>query len=334
MMTTEESPQLLIVSTKVDLATDYVVLQLEKLGANCFRINSEDFPIAAHASFSPIPKPVLHWINSRDQYIDLRKVRSVWFRRHRLPEMPAEMDKAHQDYCLREADWFLKGLVYSLALSDRDVRWMNHPERALSAESKIVQLNVASALGFKVPETLVSNEPVAIREFYARNRGEVIAKPLRLGYFDLGNRQTCVFTTRITEEHLNDDDSLRVAPVIYQGLIKKSYDIRVTIVGSKLFAAAIDSQSIPSAVIDWRRTETAELGHLRHELPSKIETKCLQLMKRLGLSFGALDLILTPQGDYLFLEVNPSGQWVWIEDKLDLPISRSIAEWLWVPTKK
>jgi glutathione synthase/RimK-type ligase-like ATP-grasp enzyme len=334
MMTTEESPQLLIVSTKVDLATDYVVLQLEELGAKFFRINCEDFPLAAHASYTPTPNPVFRWITSDNKSINLRDIRSVWFRRHRLPEMPPEMDRAHQDYCLREADWFIKGLVYSLALCDGDVRWMNHPERASSAESKIVQLGVAGALNFKVPETLVSNEPVAIRDFYACNRGEVVAKPLRLGYFDFGDRKTCVFTTRITEEHLNDDESLSVAPVIYQALINKSYDIRVTIVGTKVFAAAIDSQSIPSAVIDWRRSETEDLGHLRHELPSAIETKCLQLMKTLGLSFGALDLILTPQGEYVFLEVNPSGQWVWIEDKLDLPISRSIAEWLWVPMKK
>lgn len=334
MMTTEESPQLLIVSTKVDIATDYVVLQLEELGAKFFRINSEDFPLDAHASFTPTPNPEFRWSNSKDQYIDLRRVQSVWFRRHRLPQMPAEMDRAHQDYCLRESDWFIKGLVYSLALCNGDVRWTNHPERALSAESKIAQLSIAAGLKFQVPETLVSNDPDKIREFYAHNRGEVVAKPLRLGYFDFGDRQTCVFTTRVTEDHLNDDESLRLAPVIYQALVNKSYDIRLTIVGSKVFAAAIDSQSIPSAVIDWRRSETEDLGHLRHELPSDVETKCLQLMKTLGLSFGALDLILTPQGEYVFLEVNPSGQWVWIEDRLHLPISRSIAEWLWRPIRK
>jgi len=97
-MTTEESPQLLIVSTKVDLATDYVVLQLEELGANFFRINSEDFPLAAHASYTPTPNPILRWITSKDKFVNLRDIRSVWFRRHRLPEMPPEMDRAHQDY--------------------------------------------------------------------------------------------------------------------------------------------------------------------------------------------------------------------------------------------
>ena len=279
MMTTEESPQLLIVSTKIDLATDYVVLRLEEIRAKFFRINSEDLPLEVHASLIPTPDPKFHWISSKDQHIDLRSIRSVWFRRHRLPEMPVEMDRADQDYCLREADWFVKGLVYSLALGSGQVRWMNHPERASSAESKIVQLNVAAALGLNVPETLVSNDPAKIRDFCARNHGEVVAKPLRLGYFDFGHRQTCVFTTRITEEHLKNDESLRIAPVIYQSLIHKSFDIRVTIVGDQVFSAAIDSQSVPSAKIDWRRSETDDLRHLSHELPAAVEAKCLELMK-------------------------------------------------------
>jgi hypothetical protein len=107
----------------------------------------------------------------------------------------------------------------------------------------------------------------------------------------------------------------------------------VTIVGRELFSASIDSQSVPSAIVDWRQSETEDLPHSIHQLPQDIQAKCLAYMDALGLSFGALDLVLTPNNEYVFLEVNSSGQWVWIEDKLNLPISETIADWLWTSVR-
>lgn len=334
-MTTEESPPLLIFSSKVDIATDHVILKLEELGASFYRINSEDFPLGVRSSLALIAHdipPQLSWLDTIDKYVDLNSVRSVWFRRHRLAPMPLEMDKAYQEYCLREVDWFIKGVIYSLDNNKSAVRWMNHPARAQFAESKIYQLSRARTLGFQIPKTLVSNDPVAVRRFWQEREGRVIAKPLRMGYFDFGDRQTCVFTTSIAEEHLRDDEAIQLAPVIYQELVPKAYDIRVTIVGKKVFSAAIDSQSVPSAMIDWRQSETEDLPHSGHQLPPSVEAKCLEYMDKLGLSFGALDLVLTPNNEYIFLEINSAGQWVWIEDKLNLPISKAIAEWLWIQT--
>ncbi|MGI8837488.1 MAG: hypothetical protein ACR2H4_12750 [Pyrinomonadaceae bacterium] len=210
-------------------------------------------------------------------------------------------------------------------------KWMNHPARAQYAESKIYQLSKARTLGFQIPNTLISNDPVAVRRFWHEREGRIIAKPLRMGYFDFGDRQTCVFTSPVAEEHLRDDEGIQLAPVIYQGLIQKACDIRVTIVGKRVFSAAIDSQSIPSADIDWRQSDTEDLPHSVHQLPPSIKAQCLAYMDELGLSFGALDLVLTPQNEYVFLEINSAGQWVWLEDKLDLPISKTIAEWLWTP---
>jgi glutathione synthase/RimK-type ligase-like ATP-grasp enzyme len=331
-MTPDEKPSLLIFSSKVDIATDHVILKLENRGAKFFRINAEDFPMETRANFRPTAGPELQWLGTKGAAIDFSEVKSVWFRRHRLSAMPAEMEKAHQEYALREADWFVKGIIYSLDDPDRGVRWMNHPGRAQFAESKIYQLTVAKRLGLCVPQTLISNDPTAIRHFWKGTDGNAIAKPLRLGYFDFGDRQTCVFTTQVSEADLVEDEPLKVAPVIYQRLIRKAYDIRVTVVGTEIFAAAIDSQSIPSAVVDWRQSQTADLPHSVHKLPDEIRNKCLSYMRALGLSFGAIDLILTPGGEYVFLEINSSGQWVWLEDRLRFPISEAIADWLWQAT--
>lgn len=328
-MTIEASPKVLIVSTKVDIATDHVVLKLRDLGASLYRINTEDLPLLASSSitFSNSHTPSWSWV-SGSKGADLDDIRSIWFRRHRLPLLPPEVAAQDAEYCLRESEWLLKGGLYSKGALARPVEWMSHPAKIQQAESKIYQLSVARSLGLAVPDTLISNDPERVRRFFREKSGEVVAKPLRLGYFDYGNRQTGVFTSRVAPDDLAEDAPLRMAPVIYQELVPKLFDIRVTVVGQKVFAAAIDSQSEPSAALDWRRTDNENLPHYAHDLPALVREACLSYMAALGLNFGALDFVLTPRNEYVFLEVNPNGQWVWIEEKLGFPISEAIATWL------
>jgi glutathione synthase/RimK-type ligase-like ATP-grasp enzyme len=325
-----EAPRILIVSTQVDVATDYVIRSLSHIAAPFFRINTEEFPLGTHSSFYVGRSPnsqTWHWAATSITDTDLKPIRAVWYRRHRLPQMPSNLSEAHTEYCLRESEWFVKGCVLSLGGSP-DVAWMSHPAKVQMAESKIYQLTVAKSVGFTVPDTLVSNQPAKIRGFFQKHGGAIIAKPLRLGYFDYGERQTSVYTNQVEWQHLQDDRELELAPVVFQELLPKRFDIRVTIVGKRVFAVAIHSQEVESARIDWRRTETEDLPHSIHDLPLSIKTKCLEFMHKLGLTYGALDFVLTPTDEYFFLEVNPNGQWVWMEDKLALPISRSIASWL------
>ena len=126
---------------------------------------------------------------------------------------------------------------------------------------------------------------------------------------------------------LANDDALAVAPVIYQRHLEKRCDIRVTIVGESIYAAVIQSQEAKSAKVDWRLADV-ELAHEVHVLPEKMARACRRLMKALNLNFGAVDLVLTPKDEYYFLEINPNGQWLWLEDKLLFPISDRIVEWL------
>ncbi|HEX8459360.1 MAG TPA: hypothetical protein VF656_18855 [Pyrinomonadaceae bacterium] len=328
-MTTELSPEILIVSTKVDLATDHVVNKLRKLGVSLYRINTEDLPLLATSNVTLGSSHPTSWSWATGyKKVNLDTVRSIWFRRHRLPILPGEVATQDVEYSLREAEWFLKGALYSIGDLDYPMKWMSHPAKIQMAESKIHQLSVAQSLGMAVPDTLISNDPQSVRGFFKQKGGEVVAKPLRLGYFDYGDRQTAVFTSRVAENDLSEDASIRIAPVIYQELIPKLFDIRVTVVGRQLFAAAIDSQSDPSAVLDWRRTDNEDLPHYAHDLPAQVHDACLNYMDALGLNFGALDFVLTPRNEYIFLEVNPNGQWVWIEEKLAFPIAEAIATWL------
>ena len=191
----------------------------------------------------------------------------------------------------------------------------------------MLQLQVARSVGLTCPETLIANNPDEIRAFFNRQGGRVVVKPLRLGYFDYGHVQTAAYTSIVSTSNLANDEALKAAPVIYQHHLEKRWDIRVTIVGESIYAAAIHSQETVSARVDWRRTDV-DLKHTEHVLPKEIAKACRRLMKVLNLRFGALDLVLTPDGQYIFLEINPNGQWLWIEDKLGYPITNRIAEWL------
>jgi glutathione synthase/RimK-type ligase-like ATP-grasp enzyme len=105
-------------------------------------------------------------------------------------------------------------------------------------------------------------------------------------------------------------------------------EIRATIVGNRVFAAEIHSQNSPKTRDDWRRYDFDNTPHLPHQLPLDMEQKCVDLVRHLNLNFGAIDLILTPQGEYVFLEINPNGQWGWIEELTGLPICAAIVDLL------
>src|SRR5438132_1231218 len=112
-----EIPRILIVSTQVDIATDYVIRSLSNIGARFFRINTEDFPLSTRSSFhigGTLNSQAWHWASTTQIDSELRGIRAVWYRRHRLPRMPIDLDEAHAEYCLRESEWFLKGCVLSL----------------------------------------------------------------------------------------------------------------------------------------------------------------------------------------------------------------------------
>ena len=322
-----EDADVLLVTTRLDSASDAVADALKRAGIHFYRLNTEDLPLGARSSCEfRTGTHLLRW-HSEDRTASLDAVKRIWFRRHRLPALPTDTVPAHAEYCLRESQWFVRGLLWNLAEQVPAANWMSLPANIQRAESKMLQLHVAGTVGLACPETLISNNPDEIRVFFARQEGRVVAKPLRLGFFDYGHVQTAAYTTAVSTADLATDDSLAVAPVIYQRHLEKRCDIRVTIVGDSIYAAAIHSQDADSARVDWRRSDV-ELAHEVHVLPDEIATACQRLMKALNLHFGAVDLVLTPNDQYYFLEINPNGQWLWLEDKLRFPISEKIVEWL------
>ncbi|MGH9429268.1 MAG: ATP-grasp ribosomal peptide maturase, partial [Terriglobia bacterium] len=235
---------------------------------------------------------------------------------------PEGMDEGIYNFCLQENRAALLGGIMGLP-----VRWMNHPAAVWQSEFKPFQLSLAGEVGLSIPRTVVTNDPPTIRQAFV-DFGGMVVKPTKSGHVTYKGQDLEIFTSRVLEKHLDELEAARWSPAIYQPVVPKQFDLRVTVVGRKLFSAAIDSQSDPSAVVDWRRTSNTKLPHHAIALPEEVATRIFRLMDSLRLTFGAIDMILTPDGEYVFLEVNPSGQWLWLDDLLSLGISDAIAEWL------
>ena len=313
------SDTVLLVTTSYDAAPKYVASALDRRGVPFFRLDTDRFPSEIRATFDPQGDLT---ITDGHRSISGKDVKSIWYRRNVKPMLPEGMDPGLRDFCERESRAFLEGVLATLQTD----RWLSSPQAIWRAERKPYQLAVASRLGFTLPVTAVTNDGSTARSLAQRHR--LVAKAVSSGYVSVPCGVQAIFTSALAPTDLEDLGGLALAPVTFQEHIKKAADIRVTVVADKVFAAEILSQSQRSSRVDWRATDDPNLEHKTHELPRTLAQRCLDLVSFLGLRCGAIDFALKPDGTYVFFEINPNGEWVWIEDQLGLPISETIAAWL------
>jgi glutathione synthase/RimK-type ligase-like ATP-grasp enzyme len=265
-------------------------------------------------------KRIINWVN-RKLSLDFDKVTAVYYRRPVAPIPDASItDKAIKQFCIDESYDFLRGIWYSL----ENCHWISDPMAIRKAEHKVYQLKMAQRLAFNIPKTVVTNDSsMALEFFYACSDG-IIIKPLYLGFVDQPENPLTIFTSVVSEKDLKDIDNMCFAPCILQERVRKRFDIRVTVVGESIFAASIEVDSLPPNIPDWRFAPIDQLRHKTYQLPAEIEKSCLELVKMLGLDFGAIDMAMDIHDNHIFFEINPNGQWAWLETILDFPISEAI----------
>lgn len=246
---------------------------------------------------------------------------SVLFRNVILPRAPEITDPEARKMVESERRAALNGAFWAMT----DALWLNHPHANQRARSKLQQLRLAATLGFQIPDTLVSDDPQRIRDQFRRWDGAMIAK-LAGGQIvaDAVEAQYVVYTTALTAEDLTDDDALSACPALYQRRIPKAYEVRATLVGDEIFACRIDPND-GDAAVDWRVVGTSALALTPIELPSDVAAACRALMRRFELEIAGIDLIVTPSGETVFLEINAAGQWAWVEQGCGLPIAAAVA---------
>lgn len=237
----------------------------------------------------------------------------VWWRRARRPHLPKKMVHAKDyEFVVRENILFFESFTTNLA---PNAWWINSKDSAYRANFKLLQLKVASECGLLIPTTLCSNDPQEIHQFInTHDRKGVIYKPL-CSYFWFEALQTKIsYTARVNNKNLPQNPMLQAVPGIFQIEIKKKFELRISCFGNYVVAAKLHSQKHPDGLIDWRAIRGAKMLVEPFELPEEVANNIRLFMQRMGLVFGAFDVIVTPDDEYVFLEVNEQGQFLWIEE--------------------
>lgn len=319
---------LIVTHSEDNESTTLVGDALREPGAEPLRLDTDLFPtevqLAIHEAGSG---RLLVMRRSGGPEVDLGEVSAVWYRRFAPgKKIPREMDPQLRGPSVEESRRTLLGLLASL-----DAFILDPYDRVRRASNKQLQLRLARELGLAIPDTLITNDPDAVRRFAAAHPQGIVTKMMAsFAVYDEQGREQVVFTNPLEPEDLENLEGLDLSPMTFQERVPKELELRVTVVGRRVFAAAVDSQASGRATEDWRRDGAGLVESWEeHTLPPEVAARLLALCDRLGLEYGAIDLILTPEGRWVFLEINPVGEYFWLEiHPPRFPISHALAETL------
>jgi predicted ATP-grasp superfamily ATP-dependent carboligase len=309
------SPNVLIISNLHDYSTDHVVYQLNKMEIPYLRLNRDQF--SGYKIYLNPESNTLSGFTKEFQFeIEPESLNSIYFRAPiYLRANPRTILPVEEQ--LSRSQWasFLRSLVIF-----EDVLWVNDPKATYNAETKPYQLKIAKKIGFNIPKTLITNS-IPSKNFFGE---KIVVKTLDPAIFNLGDQESFIYSNIIYFEELSNSD-LSSSPIILQEALIPKIDVRVTVVKNFVFAVTI-KKGDKGIDMDWR-LEKDNLEYDVIELPSKIRDKCIRLLKELELNFGCIDLIIH-NGNYYFIEINPTGEWDWLMHNLNLNIDKKIAKLL------
>ena len=245
--------------------------------------------------------------------IQISDIDLVWWRRSRADQTETEQfeEDAHKDLVCQ--DW--RASIRGSLMTSFNGKWISHPESTDRASIKLQQLKLASQCGLRVPKTLVSNDPDKIREFITSCGGSVVVKAVS------GTRLALLVAKRITVSDLPDDESIRLCPAIYQELIDGTQHLRINQFGDKTYAFSITSEKL-----DWRPKLTNNIKY--QEVDSLISNFTSKYLERSNLAMGIFDVKLDPHGEPVFFEINPQGQFLFLEGIADYPLGYKFCEFI------
>lgn len=295
-----------------------VLERLASLGREAFLFDIADLPDAATLTvdYRNPAEPRARVAHAVAGTVDLSEASAVWWRRPQLVNLQAVTDDDARGFTHGEWHEALYGVWALLACP-----WMNPPVQDEIASRKALQLAVASRLGFRVPDTLMTSDAGEARAFIERHGlGGTIYKIFS------ATHQVWRETRLIQADDLAMLDAVRVAPVIFQEYIRAVADLRVTVVGSDIYAMAIDTRGTAYEV-DFR-VSLQQATVTTVDLPEAVVAAIHRLMAHFGLVYGAVDLRLTEEGEYYFLEINTAGEFLFAEHLAGLPLTDAVAGWL------
>jgi ATP-grasp ribosomal peptide maturase len=305
-----DSPVLVLTALE-DVTADLVIGSLNERAVPVIRADPAD--LGAGLVFSArIDEAAPVWggqLRTASRDVELGDVAAVYYRRPtpyaaRYAHLPAQQ----RDFAATEARHGLGGVLHNL----HGALYVNHPALVARAEYKPAQLQLAARLGLKVPPTLVTNDVAAVAKFAAEHE-RVIYKPFRGLPQGEDDRAGAIWAQRVSPDSF--DDALAVTAHLFQAEIPKVGDVRVTVIGYRVFAHTIEA---PHGALDWRRGDWNDLVHTPVDIPGPVTALLHNYLTEFGLVFGCFDFALTGDAtnplSWVFIECNPNGQWGWLPD--------------------
>jgi len=311
----------LILTRQFDPTADLVVRELHHRRVPVFRCDPGDFPeeieLRAHTS---VDGTVTGTLRQGKREVSLSEVSSVYHRRPSTPRPHPLLNGDERRWCVREATSGFYGVLTAL-----DRPWLNHPDVNRAAAHKPRQLVVAARAGLTTPESLITNETDAAHTF-ASTQAKTVYKSLTGGPRTKDSQQSgrALYTTVVTPEEITP--GVKHTAHLFQTWTNKVYEVRITVVGNDFFAVRIDAGS-RAAHTDWR-SDYSSLSYTPVETPDDVRRSVSRLMSDFRLTYAALDFVVTHEYRWVFLELNPNGQWGWIQLATGLPIATAIADHL------
>lgn len=308
---------ILVLTNSLDATATYLVPILENAGIDVMRFDTDDLVPKLKGTYRSSAAS-LCWNNRQ---ISPDDIEHVWYRRPDRLTSQFFGDSPEGNYARLEWTEFVECFLAHIPSS----KWINHPARNVAASRKLHQLTIASKLGFITPDTLVTQDPQDLRDFFYQHGGQIIAKPMSTGYVERPGEEsdTLIYTNRVHESQLDDLADLANCPTFFQQFIQKKSDVRITVVDREINAVEmLATDESGKQRCDIRRNNMVDVSYRPIALPPQVEKNIHQLMSHFQLRFGAIDMAITPNGNWVFFEINPNGQWAW----LDLSAETAIAE--------
>ena len=299
---------LFVLTNSQDATASSLIPTLEKSGIAVLRLDTDCLISKIALSYQP-GKPALR-VDGR--WYQPNEVSHIWYRR---PEQLKDrcFDNSPESKYAR-SEWTESVECFFAHVPAE--RWLNHPAQNVAASRKLEQLTTACSFGLKIPDTLVTQDPDELRGFYRKHAGQVVVKPLSTGYIERDGQgsDSLIYTNRVQEKHLENLADLAVCPTLFQQLVPKRNDVRITVVDSDIHAVELLAcDAVGKQRCDIRRNNMSDVAYRPISLPTEVQVALQKLMAHYRLRFGAIDMAVAKNGDWFFFEINPNGQWAWLD---------------------
>jgi hypothetical protein len=308
---------ILIVSNSTDLTSTYLC---KNIGRQSFRLDTDLLLLNYEFSITGNNWRITN--KETKQVIDNQNLKGCVYRR---PENPIVLLSDTSNQLCQDLSLEVR-ILYESFLENSCTNWLNEPYLIRRAENKLIQLKYAERVGFHIPGSLVTNS-FSSADSFRTSYSTICIKPFHLGAFTFNDSLFVPYNNTLTDS----DDLSKVAnfPVFLQQYIEKSFELRITVVGKRLFAIRIDSQANEETKYDWRVNNCMSVPYEVIDLDQDIANKCLKLNQLFNLNFSAMDIIIDKKGNSFFLDLNPNGQWAWLDEMFNLGIAKTIGDFLW-----